>query len=154
MKALGIAVATTLGITALGYALLLGIGAVVGSWSADVVGQQARALLLHYAVVAARGILPVALLIGAARAALPGAFAARPRQARIGSALLSALLVVPTILPLPTGPLPRLRIEGGTNLVASVVLLAAVCALGWWLGVDRRPGEREPDAVAGSLGRP
>ncbi len=142
MRALGVALATTLAITVAGYLSLLAIGATVGSWSGEVVGQQARALLLHFAIVAVRGILPVvagtAVLRAVLAAALPGWAERHPGLVRTGAALVSAGIVVPALLPLAIGPLPRLRIEGPVNLGASVVLLAGVCAVGWWLGVDRR----------------
>lgn len=143
MKRVGVALALTLGAAALGYALLLGLGSVVGSWSLEVIGQQARALLLHFVVIGVRGLVPGILLTAAGFHLLIGRAGLGEGAATGVAALLAAALITPTVLSSGIGGLPQLAIHGPVNMSASVLLLALASGAGW-LGAGRlaraRPG--------------
>jgi hypothetical protein len=131
VKRLGVALALTLGVAASGYLLLLGVGSLAGAWPREVLGQQARALLLHFTLIGARGIVPGILLTAAGARALRAWPGLRERGATWGAALASAALITPTVLESGVGLLPRLAIDGPVNVAASVSLLAAASAAGW-----------------------
>lgn len=137
MKSTLLALLASVALTAVGYALLLAVGGLAGSWSADVLGEQFRALLLHFVVVVVRGVAPTCIAVGMVRAAARGRFS--PNATTWLATFLVATAWTFTLLPSALGPLPRLQIVGPANGIATVLLLAGVCRAGWWIADRARP---------------
>jgi hypothetical protein len=138
------------------YASIVGIGALVGGWSAATLREQAAGLGLHLGVVLVRGLWP-SVLVAAALLAAWRRLAGRPAAGAAGSrpdsradapagrpdggigapaglgvvalaGLLAAALVTPTLLTLPTAPFPHVRLEGAAGWLGTVALLGAGAA--------------------------